>query len=220
MSFPLSWGHAHLWASGCHRGRAGQGVGAGTPLGGSACLQSGPGGRSELGTGDGVHGAGRRRKAGAGGALAGAWAVSEVGPAVRPRTWVWPRSAPGASAGDSLLPSRLFPQDPQHGLPEALPASWSPVVGSPLTSSCPSRAPGSRPPTRWSAFLFFPLNKTCGNRCGGRASGPRPSPATGQGHLGPPRLRAVPAAAPSGVAGRGSRPETQEGRTLPLLEEP
>ena len=41
MSFPLSWGHAHLWASGCHRGRAGQGVGAGTPLGGSACLQSG-----------------------------------------------------------------------------------------------------------------------------------------------------------------------------------
>lgn len=41
--------------------------------------------------------------------------MSEVGPAVRPGTWVWPRSAPEASAGDSPPFSRLSPRTPGAG---------------------------------------------------------------------------------------------------------
>lgn len=121
---------------------------------------------------------GRLGKAGAGGALAGAWAVSKVGPAVRPRTWVWPRSAPGASAGGSPPSSRLSPQ-----------GGWQ---SSGLT--LPPAAPlAPRPPTRWPAFLLFPLNKTGRSRYGSRTSGPVTQPCdSGQGHPGPrssePRL--------------------------------
>lgn len=114
--------------------------------------------------------------------LGGLW--RERGPCPRwaLRSGREPGSGPGQPLGPVQAAARPRPACPPR------------AVGSPLASPCPQPRPWlPGPPTRWPAFLLFPLNKTGRSRYGSRTSGPATQPCdSGQGHPGPrssePRL--------------------------------
>lgn len=217
---PPPWGHAHRWASGPHRGRDSPGRKCPPAIRAWGSLRARHRGQCLW------NGAAAGRPE-----LEGLW--QEDGPC--PRWALRSGREPGSGPGQHLRPvqatarpSPACPPGPLAPAPRgpaclAVTRRWksSDLVLSPATPLAPRR------PTRWSAFLFFPLNKTGGNRCGGRTSGPATRPChPGQGHSGPPQLRACTGALGGSSCLSASRAgwprgwaREQEWGTLPLLEE-